>query len=232
LLFNFKFAQNKNLEAVSRTISSNDWVTIVFLLILLLLAFSKKIYSEDFFDFSRIFISNKYFTSHKRTISVLNLFSFILFIGQSLIISLGVYYLINFSNLILIKTEGYLLFIQIFVAYNILIGVKYLTEKIIGEVFNISTFLDNYVFYKITYKNFLAILVLPILFIFTYGGVNTPIFGYLFLAVWAVANILVLSKYYSKNQKLVFGNWFYFILYLCTLEIAPYFILYKVVTGV
>jgi hypothetical protein len=118
------------------------------------------------------------------------------------------------------------------VAYNILIGVKYLTEKIIGEVFNISTFLDNYVFYKITYKNFLAILVLPILFIFTYGGVNTPIFGYLFLAVWAVANILVLSKYYSKNQKLVFGNWFYFILYLCTLEIAPYFILYKVVTGV
>jgi len=219
------------LEAVLRTFSSNDWVTIVFLLILLILVLSKKLYKEDFFDFSRILISNKYFTSHKRTISVLNSFSFLLFLGQSLIVSLGVYYALKLGDLIIIKTEGYLLFIQIFVGYNILMGVKYLIEKIIGEVFTIDKFLDNYVFYKITYKNFLAIFSLPLLFILAYGGVKSSIFVYIFFVIWAIANTFVLGKYYSKNQKLVLGNWFYFILYLCTLEIAPYFILYKVVTG-
>ncbi|WP_304138277.1 DUF4271 domain-containing protein [Mesonia mobilis] len=47
-----------------------------------------------------------------------------------------------------------------------------------------------------------------------------------------LTNIFSLLLIYRKNQSLITGNWFYFILYLCTLEIAPYFILYKVFTGV
>jgi len=220
------------LEAVTRSIISNDWITAILLGIFLLLAFSKKFYAEDFWDFSRILMSNKYFTSHKRTLSVLNFFSFLLFIGQAFIISLAIYYFIIITDLIEIKQTGYLLFIQLFLAYNVLIAVKYLTEKIIGEVFSISKLLDNYIFYKITYKNLLSLIVFPILIAVIYGWPNSKILIFSFFIIWAIANLLVLIRYYSKNQKLVLGNWFYFILYLCTLEIAPYFILYKVVTGI
>ncbi|WP_369412503.1 DUF4271 domain-containing protein [Mesonia aestuariivivens] len=199
--------------------------------ILLLLTFSKIYFTEDFRDFFRIFISNKYFTSHKRTISVFNLFSFILFIGHSLVISLAIFYFLKLTPNTTITKNSYLLYIQILVGYNILIGVKYLIEKIIGEVFTIHRILDNYIFYKITYKNLLSFLMLPFLIMLIYKWQNSMIFAYIIFAIWGIANILILLKYYSKQQKLVLGNWFYFILYLCTLEIAPYFILYKVFTS-
>ena len=132
----------------------------------------------------------------------------------------------NFSQ------KDYRLYIQIFLVYNVLIAVKYLIEKIIGEVFEINKLLDNYIFYKITYKNFLSLIILPLLIMVIYGWPNSKILIFSFFIIWILANLIVLIKYYSNNQKLVLGNWFYFILYLCTLEIAPYFILYKVFTGV
>ncbi|SHJ14708.1 protein of unknown function [Mesonia phycicola] len=218
------------MEAVARSFSSNDWMTIVLMAILLLLAFTKKKFSEDFLDFSRVLVSNKYFTSHKRTISVLNLFSFFLFVAQGLIISLGIFYFIKLTSFITIKNEPYLFYIQILLGYNVLIGAKYLIEKIIGEVFEISKLLDNYIFYKITYRNLVAIIISPLLLVLIYGWPNSSFLIYIFLSIWLLANIGILFKYYSQNQKLVFGHWFYFILYLCTLEIIPYIILYKVVT--
>jgi len=220
------------LEAVTRSFISNDWVTIVLVSILLLIAFSKKYYAEDFLDFSRIYTSNKYFTSHKRTLSVLNLFSFLLFLGQGLIIALAIYYFVKITGFVNFSQKDYRLYIQIFLVYNVLIAVKYLIEKIIGEVFEINKLLDNYIFYKITYKNFLSLIVLPLLITVIYGWPNSKILIFSFFIIWILANLIVLIKYYSNNQKLVLGNWFYFILYLCTLEIAPYFILYKVFTGV
>ncbi len=220
------------MEVFTRNYISNDWITIVFVIILLLLAFSKKFFQEDFFDFSRIFKSNKYFTSHKRTLSVFNLFSFLFFVVQGLVISLGIYFLLKALSLLSPDTLDHVIFIQIYLAFNIFIGVKYLIEKIIGEIFNINNLLDNYLFYKITYKNFLAIAVLPVLLILAYSLPYMKNFLIIAIGIWVIANIFVLAKYYSQNQKLILGNWFYFILYLCTLEIAPYFILYKVITKV
>ena len=220
------------MEVFTRNYISNDWITIVFVIILLLLAFSKKFFQEDFFDFWRIFKSNKYFTSHKRSLSVFNLFSFLFFIAQGLSISLGIYFLLKTLSLLPADTSDLIIFIQICLAFNIFIGVKYLIEKIIGEIFNISNLLDNYLFYKITYKNFLALAVLPILLILAYSVLYIKIFLFISVGIWIAANMVVLAKYYSQNQKLILGNWFYFILYLCTLEIAPYFILFKVITKV
>ena len=219
------------MEAITRSFISNDWVTIVLLSVLLLIAFSKKAYEEDFLDFSRIFTSSKYFTSHKRTISVLNFFSFLLFLAQGLIIALAIYFFINITDFVDFSQKNFRLYIQIFLVYNILIAVKYLIEKIIGEVFEINKLLDNYIFYKITYKNLLSIIVLPLLIIVIYGWPNSKILISSFFIIWILANLIILIKYYTNNQKLVLGNWFYFILYLCTLEITPYFILYKVFTG-
>lgn len=220
------------MEAITRSFISNDWVTIVLVITLLLIAGTKKLFSEDFWDFSRILFSNKYFTSHKRTLSVLNSFSFILFIVQDIIVALFIYYFIKTTALVELTNKPYLQYIQLLLIYTVLTASKYLFEKIIGEIFNITKFLDNYIFYKITYKNLLALFILPFLIFIIYTWQNATYLIFSLFILWVLGNILVLIKYYKQNQKLLLGSWFYFILYLCTLEIAPYFILYKVVTGV
>ncbi|MDR6299457.1 hypothetical protein GGR31_000073 [Mesonia maritima] len=218
------------MEAIGRNILSNDWITILFLVILLLLVFSKQFFGERFYDFSRILYSNKYFTSNKKSLRVLNFFSFQLFLVHALLISLGLFILISQSNFIETTSANWILFIQIFVLYSLFISSKYFIEKIIGTIFSIEKLLDNYLFYKITYKNFLSLSLLPFLILSVYSF-NFPTLWLIIIGGLLIfAHLFILFSYYKKQQKIVLMHWFYFILYLCTLEIAPYFILYKVIT--
>ncbi len=197
---------------------------------LLLLVLAKIFNSERFYDFSRILYSNKYFTSHKKSLQIINRFSFSLFLLHTLLISLGLYLVFKTYGVYFEDKRGVLFFIQIFVAYAIFISVKYFFEKIIGNIFSIEKIIDNYIFYKITYKNFLSLGIFPVLILLVYGFSASKMALLILGSILILSNLLMLLSYYQKNQKLVFTHWFYFILYLCTLEIAPYFILFKVIT--
>ncbi|WP_111539521.1 DUF4271 domain-containing protein [Mesonia algae] len=207
----------------------NNWVTLTFLFVLLLVLVSNQLYPEKFTDFRNLFFSGKYFTSHQKKPSVFNFFSFILYLSHSVILSLGLFTL--FKVMGFLKVEyNFLFFLQIFILLNVLIGIKYLVEKIIASIFTIDKVIDNYIFYKITYKNLLAFTLFPVLLVFIYSWTPSPITLIISTLLYLLLNLFILLKYYLKNQKLVFKYSFYFILYLCTLEIAPYIILYKVIT--
>lgn len=166
---------------------------------------------------------------HQKSLQVLNLFSFYLYLLNAVVLSLGIYLLWNVFNL---KAEqsGYTLFLQIFVVYNVFVGGKYLIEKILANLFAIEKIFDNYLFYKLSFKNLIALLFLPIVILFFYGMQPSALIAIIATGLFLLLNFFALISYYKKNQNLVLGYWFYFILYLCTLEIAPYFILYKVFT--
>ncbi len=217
------------MEAIERNITSLDWVTLLLLFILCGLVLIKTSYPERFYDFSRIAFSNKYFTTHKKSLKVLNFFSFYLYLLKAAILSLGIYIAWRVFNLPA-QQDGFTLYLQIFVIYNIVIGGKYLLEKIIANLFSIEKVFDNYLFYKLTFKNLLALVFLPVILLFFYGWQPNKIGIITAIAAFLIFNFFALLSYYKKNQNIVLGHWFYFILYLCTLEIAPYFILYKVFT--
>lgn len=220
------------MEIISRHIISNNWITVILVCLFIALAWLRNRYGERFFDFLSILISKKYFTTHDKSPSVLNFFSFICFVINGLILSLLLYFLIIILGFNWIPENHFILYIQLFIGYNIFIGVKYLIEKIIGNIFNIEKVLDNYLFYKITYKNFLALCLLPFLLVISYAWQPSSAAFLIGFLIFIFLNLLLLLDYYVKNQKLLLAHWFYFILYLCTLEIAPYIILYKVVTPV
>lgn len=123
-----------------------------------------------------------------------------------------------------------ILFLRVIVCYGLFTGVKFLLERIVAVLFNGEEVLRPYHYSKLVFRNFLGMLLLPINALFAYSfilGKHTVI-GILILFV--VFNALSIVNIIKRYEKLIINNLFYFILYLCALEIAPYLILYKLLS--
>ena len=142
--------------------------------------------------------------------------------------------LISFSFFIqiLLSTFGYgsktdwILFIQIFTFIVYFILSKFLIEKIIGTAFKIEELVELFNLQKVTYRTYVGLLLLPVdIILYYYDSIlkNIPLFVlYIILAL----NVLLYVFSIKNYRKDIFGKLFYFILYLCTLEIAPYYFMY------
>lgn len=216
------------MDAIPRYAVSQDWITVVFVLILLILALVKVNFPEKFYNFGRILISNKYFIESRKAFNLFGTFGYTLYIAQALTLSLGIYFLaLNQGHAV---QAPFIFFLQIFLLFNLFVLAKYLIEKMLGVLFSIEEFLDSYIFFKLTYKNFLAICLLPLLVLIGYIWTGNSIVFRILFWLFLLINLMALGFFYKKNQDRLIGNLFYFILYLCTFEIAPYFILYKLIT--
>lgn len=125
--------------------------------------------------------------------------------------------------------EPGIIFLRIFTATSFLILLKITVEKIIANVFDIDETIETYLFQKHTYRNFISLGIFIISIFLVYAHQIREWIFYLAGALFLGAIILSLARIIGKNQRLVTHNMFYFILYLCALEIAPYIILYKLV---
>lgn len=215
------------MHATLRQVDSHNWITLTLLCVLLLLVFVKTNYQEEFYNFRRILVSNKLFTDHQNSTKGLGGFGVSLFLMQAIVYSLGLCFLSK--GLQITPTDSFLLFVQIFLLYTVLVISKYFIEKIVGSIFAIERFLERYIFFKITFKNFLALCLFPLIIILSYLWRGSVFFFQISLAVFLLLNLMFLGYFYQKRKQEIFQNLFYFILYLCTFEIAPYFIVYKII---
>ena len=124
------------------------------------------------------------------------------------------------------QKTNWVTFVQIVTGIAAFILSKYLIEKIIATSFKIEEFNEQFNLQKVNYRTYIAMLLLPLNIILFYNDFSQPfviyiLFGLIILA--SIAAYLISLKIY---QKLILGKLFYFILYLCTLEIAPYYFLY------
>ena len=113
---------------------------------------------------------------------------------------------------------------------NIFILSKFLIEKIIATVFNIEEFVEQLNLKKVSYRTFISLLIIPFnIFFFYKDNYTISVFyalGFIMIAI-NLYNYLISLKVY---QNILLGRLFYFILYLCALEIAPYYIMYYLIT--
>lgn len=99
---------------------------------------------------------------------------------------------------------------------------KIFLQYIIIYVFDIQHFGKAYLFEKITYSNYAGFALLLSSFMVIYGG-NRNIYGlYVSVALFVCIMFLGMFSFFKKNQQRLKPHLFYFILYLCTFEIAPY----------
>ena len=102
---------------------------------------------------------------------------------------------------------------------------KVLFDIIIGKIFSINRIMKSYVWQKLVYCNSLGIILLLFNFFIAYTIFDKQFMVSFFIALSVLYLIFAYFSIFFSMKKVIYKNWFYFILYLCTLEIIPYYYL-------
>ena len=209
-----------------REIISNEWFTVLIVLCVCILAFAKARFTNRFNDFLWLIGNSKYLKIYSRDQKFIDQFDGLLFLN--LIISSALFYFIWYNTFIESIAFDLILFFKLFIGIGSLILIKILIERLIGSLFEIDSLIDSYVFQKTNYKNYIGLVLLPINILLIFAVNPSKTILYIVAGLILVINLVGFITSFKIHQKLILNNLFYFILYLCALEIAPYIILYEV----
>lgn len=217
-----------NILLAERILINKDWATILFILALIIIAANKTVFEVRFQEFLRLGFSDKYNKIYKDTNNLMNWFTISMFIIQ--IISFSFFILLLLSYFHYTETHNYISFIQIFTFLFVFVLSKFLIEKIIGTTLNAENFVEQFNLVKVNYRAFLGLLLLPVNVVLYYNQTPIQLVFYIILGIFLLYNVLTYYFLFKTYQKVIIGKLFYFILYLCTLEIAPYYFMYYWIT--
>ena len=211
-----------------RELVSNEIFTILLMLSLLLIAIARVAYPIRFHDFAFILVNYKYSNAYIKHQKFINGFESLLFgnlVVQLTVLTLffyGIWEDIDLSSLDVYYKVGF--------GLTLFILIKTLIERLVSSVLNIDFIINDYLFLKINFKNFVGLLLIPINFILIFSLSPNVIYLYIIASVLLIVHIIGLSYFFKTHLLAIKNNLFYFILYLCALEISPYVVLYKLIT--
>jgi hypothetical protein len=211
-----------------RIIEPRDWATYLFVFTFILIAVTKTAFEGRFSEFLRILLSDKYIKIYKDNSHLMSGFTILMFIVQ--VISFSFFIQLLLHSLGYVSKTDWVLFLRIFTFFGVFVLSKFLIEKIIAAIFNIEEFTEQFNLQKVSYRTFIGIVLLPINIFLFYNDSASNVYIYVAIGVILIINLysyLVSLKIY---QNYVIGKLFYFILYLCALEIAPYYFIYYLIT--
>jgi len=106
------------------------------------------------------------------------------------------------------------------------IGLKFLIEKILSVIMNYNELLREIIRYRIGFKNLIAVHLYFYLLLITFNPISSNLI--ILISIILFINYLLFSSFYvfKKTMNKTYKNIIYFILYLCTFEIVPVFLLF------
>jgi len=206
-----------------RIIGAKDWATLLFVFCFAVVAVNKSVFEARFAEFIKLGFSDKYTKIYKDTSNLLSWFTISFFFVQVISYSFLLQFVLSYFGLV---KAGGISFIQLFTVVAFFILAKFLIEKIIATAFSIEEFSEQFNLHKVNYRAYIGLLLLPINVILFYNIAPTRILLYLILAIIIAATVISYLVSLRIYQKLILAKLFYFILYLCALEIAPYYFMY------
>ena len=207
-----------------RDVISNDGYVISSLLSLLIILIVKKINRRRFSDLIRLFANSNYLRIYLKEHRFLDIFDFILFLNFIINFTTYTYILYgSFINLIEINTNK---FSAISIAFTIFLALKLILKLLTGYLFDLHKTVSILIFQQVSTLNFIGIMLLPINLLLVFG-LNFDVIWMIISIVLIATTILIgMLKTIQTNLNFVLSNFLYFILYICTLEIGPYVIIY------
>jgi len=207
-----------------RTIGSKDWATLLFVFCFALVAINRSVFEARFAEFIKLAVSDKYTKIYKDGSNLTSWFTISFFFVQ--VISFTFILQFALSSRGHYERSNWLSFIQIFTVVAFFILAKYLIEKIIATAFNIEEFNEQFNLHKVNYRTYIGLVLLPLNVVLFYNAMPTTLLLYSILGLILGAGIITYLVSLRIYQKLILNKLFYFILYLCALEIAPYYFMY------
>ena len=198
-----------------------DGFTIVILLNIIIVTIAKTLNNSRFKQFLLIYLNNSFLKFSSNDNSFLSSFNSLLNVNY--IISLSVY----ISILISYNLHGFNNNFEISIFFTTLLFIvafiytKYLIEILIGWAFNIRKFVVSFNLQKNSFNKLIGIIMILLNSLAIYSFPNSVTFTKISIFLVISLYLVGLYKVIRLNDNLILSNMFYFILYLCTLEIVP-----------
>ena len=195
---------------------SNDILTSLIIFSILLIFVLKKINSQKFyenFSFNKKTLINKLSNNDYlsfRSINVVYLLVFV--INTSILFTIFKNDKFNFQD-----------FLKFATLLSLFILLKLFLEKFIGWLFNFKKKCDNYLTIKFKYLGTIGLYILMLNIVCIYSSGYNYELVYISLIISLLCLIISYFTIFFSFKNIIYKNWFYFILYLCTLEIIPYY---------
>ena len=209
-----------------RPTSTNDFFIILIVVSLVFVAIAKLLFEKRFNHFASILINSSYLKVYSKDQKFIDLFDGLLFLN--LLFSASIFGFICYNTLFESIEMSVALIFKLMFGIGVFILIKVLLERLIGSLFSIDNLMDKYLFQKTSYKNYLGLALIPINVLLLFSMTPNKAIVLTFIILLTVINTIGLLTSYKSNLNLIKRDFFYFILYLCALEIGPYIILYKV----
>ncbi len=207
---------------------TRDWVLLIIIVNLLIFAFVKFYYSDYLSKFySSIFNYTAFTKLFRERNSLRQRASSIYYIVFYINLSLFIYFIINYYNLIHFKFHPFTMYLIIIAGVFLVSYNKTLMLKSLGFFLDLKNITNEYIFSLSIYNQATGIIFFPIV-------LSLPYIPQAFVSILIVISISLLLIFFLlrifRAFRIIFEkhySYFYLILYLCALEILPYFLVWK-----
>ncbi|MCK5441059.1 MAG: DUF4271 domain-containing protein [Maribacter sp.] len=212
------------MEPILRNTAGIDWITILIFVSLLFVVLAKVTFYTRFMNFIILPFNNKYVFMYNKKKKLLNWFN--LFFGLFLIINLSLFIYISSSILLEPRQNSSLIIFPLIVGSLVLfmllkIGLQMGNSFIFGARKTIA----EIIFKKISYFNYCGLIMFLANIMLVYIFIGSKVVVYLAILLILLVNVIGWITILRNHQKFITSNFFYFILYLCALEIAPFILI-------
>ncbi|NHF58674.1 DUF4271 domain-containing protein [Flavobacteriaceae bacterium TP-CH-4] len=208
------------MEPILRTATNTDWITILIFSSLLFVVMAKSMFYSRFLNFIILPFNNKYVFMYNKKDRLINWFHVFFTIFQTINFALFIYLAQNilldvghdsYPGMFLIILAFLLLFLLLKVALQLGNGYIFGSRKVISEI----------IFKKLSYLNYSGVIMFLANVTLSFVLRDAIFVVYLAIFLILLVNAIGLVTTLRNHQKFIATHFFYFILYLCALEISP-----------
>tara|TARA_B100000780_G_scaffold128238_1_gene89900 strand:- start:2945 stop:3595 length:651 start_codon:yes stop_codon:yes gene_type:complete len=195
-----------------------NWIKTITISATILILFSRLYIGERFQYLFSFWNIHRYFHYKSgETISLFNTNNVIMFFLRILTTSLFllVFYIDKYPN------EQKEFFIKVFIGLSILLLLKFIIENIFSLVFKFKNKLTEINRYRVGIKNLFAVHLYFYLLIMIFSNISLNQIHIVSIILIAIYNVFYFKFILNKYLISEFKTLVYFILYICTFEIAP-----------
>ncbi|MEO1484762.1 MAG: DUF4271 domain-containing protein [Bacteroidota bacterium] len=208
------------MNALERTFISLDWMTLTLCFVLILITLAKYLFQNKFVNFIVLPFNNKYLIVYGKKSSWFDGFHILMTFFQ--IVNLALFIFLALDTFTEILAEQRLpLFFTLLICVFVFHLLKVSLQMGKGFVFNTQKLINELIYTKQTYFNHSSMVLFGSNILLIYVIEQSKTLIYVTILLFILINAIGLAKLLKNYQKEFLGHLFYFILYLCTLEIAP-----------
>ncbi|MGI9551722.1 MAG: DUF4271 domain-containing protein [Aurantibacter sp.] len=208
------------MEPILRATENFDWITVLIFCSIIFLVVAKSLFYSRFLNFIILPFNNKYIFMYNKKDKLMNWFHIFFTVFQ--IINFSIFVYLAWITLWQPKSGSSPFVFPIILASILLfLIIKIVLQLASGFIFGSSKTISELIFKKLSYLNYSGLIMLIANIILTYIAKDSTMVVYVAVLLVLLVNTIGWVTALRNHQKFLAYNFFYFILYLCALEIAP-----------